>query len=101
MVLIEEGKYEQAALVLGINNVPQGDRAAAEAAVRRTFFGQVDRVRWTNFVMDRVQDPQTLSIAGEATHHNKIWQTFQVELVREDSTWKIATVRAMPVAWFD
>jgi hypothetical protein len=33
MVLIEEGKYEQAALVLGINNIPEGDRAAAEAAV--------------------------------------------------------------------
>ena len=101
MVLIEEGKHEQAALVLGIGKIPPGDRAATEAAVRSTFFGKVDRVRWTNFIMDREQDPQVLSIAGEATHHNKIWQSFQVELAREDSTWKIRKVRAMPLAWFD
>jgi hypothetical protein len=101
MVLIEEGKYEQAALVLGIGNIPPGDRAAAEAAVRPTFFGKVDHVRWTNFIMDSAQDPQVISIAGEATHHNRIWQSFQVELAREDSTWKIRKVRAMPLAWFD
>ena len=86
---------------LGIGNIAPGDRAAAESAVRPTFFGKVDRVRWTNFIMDSAQDPQVVSIAGEATHHNEIWQSFQVELAREGSTWKMRKVRAMPPAWFD
>jgi hypothetical protein len=53
------------------------------------------------FVVDREDEPRMLSISGEATHRNKIWQSFQVELAREDGMWKMTKVHATPLAWFD
>jgi tetratricopeptide (TPR) repeat protein len=99
MVLINDAEYEKAARLLGVTNVREGDRAAAESAVRRTFWGQVDNLRWTSVRVDRDNDPRLMVIQGEATHRNEIWQLFEVDMVPDGSAWKMRAVRALPLAW--
>src|SRR5262245_19503520 len=99
MMLIQDGEYEKAAQLHGLTNLPAGDRAAAEKAMGRTFFGQVDNLRWTAFRMDRDNDPQLIVLQGEATHRNDIWQLFEVDMVPADGGWKMRGLRVLPLAW--
>jgi hypothetical protein len=96
--LIGPSVFEQVAQLLGLN-VPDGNRDAAVAAVDRTFFGKVDAVRWTGSAVEDGPDPQRLLVRGEATHRNKIWQPFEVDMIRDAGSWKMLRIRPLPLPW--
>jgi tetratricopeptide (TPR) repeat protein len=92
--VLARGDYEAAALMHGVAAQPD-----ARAAVRKTFFGQVTRLRWTGLRMAGEADAPIMVIVGEAMHGNDIWQPFEVDMAADGQVWKMRSIRVPPMAW--
>ena len=95
MAAINAGEYEKAARALNLGNMAAGDRDAHARAVRRTFFGQVTDLRWTSHRSNVGAATVAVTIEGEATHGNQLWQPFVVQMVREGVEWKLRSITVL------
>ena len=65
----------------------------------QTFFGQFSDYRWTGLRVDVDDDPQRMTLLGEATFNNGLWNLFEVEFVRSEGVWKVTSLLPLPVYW--
>jgi hypothetical protein len=65
----------------------------------RTFFGQISDYHWTGLRVDLDGFRQRMTLLGEATFNNGLWNLFEVDLVRQDGTWKVSRTFSIPVHW--
>ena len=49
--------------------------------------------------MDSDAAPQRLTLLGEATFNNGLWNPFEIDMVVESGTWKMKWIRTLPVHW--
>jgi hypothetical protein len=65
------------------------DYESGKRARDHTFFGQFSEYRWTGLRMDAGDNPQRMTLLGEATFNNGLWNLFEVGFTRKDGVWKV------------
>ncbi len=98
LAAIRAGEYDKAAGAMRLN-IRGDDREALIGAVRKTFFGQVTDLRWSGYRSNIVGASGSLTIEGEATHGNGLWQPFAVQMMRENGEWKLGEMALLGLAW--
>src|SRR5262249_30057934 len=81
LAAIRDGEFESAARALNLNNRENGGPDAVANGVRQTFFGEVTDLRWTSYRSSVRSAPAEITLGGEATHGNNLWQPFAVQMV--------------------
>ena len=64
-----------------------------------TFFGQFSDYRWTGLRVDAGDDPQRMTLLGEATFNNGLWNLFEVAFARKDGVWKVTGFLPLRIYW--
>jgi hypothetical protein len=82
LAAINAGEFGKAARALNLDIKTGTSPDAVTRSVRQTFFGQVTDLRWTGYRSILGPTSGAITIEGEATHGNGLWQPFFVQLVR-------------------
>ena len=99
LAAIRAGEFATAARALNLGSRAGTGPDAAARAVRQTFLGQVTDLRWTSYRSSLGRTPSAITIEGEATHGNNLWQPFAVQLVLEGIEWKLRAIDLRGHAW--
>jgi tetratricopeptide (TPR) repeat protein len=99
LAVIKAGKFETAAQALNLGTRTGTSPDAVARAVRQTFFGQVTDLRWTSYRSILGPTTGAITIEGEATHGNGLWQPFAVQMARDGSEWKMRAITLRGLAW--
>jgi tetratricopeptide (TPR) repeat protein len=99
LAAIKAGKFETAAQALNLGTRTGTSPDAVARAVRQTFFGQVTDLRWTSYRSILGPTTGAITIEGEATHGNGLWQPFAVQMARDGSEWKMRAITLRGLAW--
>jgi tetratricopeptide (TPR) repeat protein len=97
LAAINAGEFEKAAQALNLGGRTSPD--AVTRAVRQTFFGQVTDLWWTSYRSTLGPATGAITIEGEATHGNGLWQPFAVQMVRDGAEWKLRAITLRGLAW--
>jgi tetratricopeptide (TPR) repeat protein len=99
LAAIKAGDFEKAARALNLGGRAGTTADAAARAVRQTFFGQVTDLRWTSYRSTIGPATGAITLEGEATHGNGLWQPFSVQMVRDGGEWTMGTIALRGLAW--
>jgi tetratricopeptide (TPR) repeat protein len=64
-----------------------------------TFLGQLTDYRWTGLRVGLGRAAQQMTLLGEATFNNGLWNLFEVELVHGPGTWRVNRLHSVPIHW--
>jgi tetratricopeptide (TPR) repeat protein len=99
LAAINAGEFQKAAQALNLGSRTGTNSDAIARAVRQTFFGLVTDLRWTSYRSILGPTTGAITIEGEATHGNGLWQPFAVQMVRDGTEWKLRAITLRGLAW--
>ena len=65
----------------------------------RTFLGQISEYRWIGSWVRQEAERTILTICGEATFNNGLWNPFLIEMRQENGTWRMSSTLPLPMYW--